>query len=171
MEPLHHDPRTKQQIKDMLYQFLYGPVQQQYQQQLNTIITQNSIACKSGYKAFLYKGVVYSMETVPPPRRLPRLVSSLIPAMDAYLKEVTQLNTQEVPFVVGYITQVLNSSNNFQDYLKVLPSVLHPPLEKMIASCPCRLQVLTEEAIQGLQEKNQKSIELLKKRVMTNLII
>ena len=31
MEPLQHDPRTKQQVKEALYQFLYGPVQKRYQ--------------------------------------------------------------------------------------------------------------------------------------------
>lgn len=168
---LQHDPRTKQQLKDMLYEFLYGPVQKQYEQILHGIITRNTVATKSGHKSFIYKGVVYNMDTAALPRKMNRLIPALVPDMNAYLAEVTRLNTQEVPYVVGFITQVLNSSNNFQDYLKVFPSVLHPILEKVIASCPCRHQKLTPDEIQAIHNKNQKSIDLMKQRVVTNLII
>ena len=171
MEPLQHDPRTKQQLKDLLYGFLYAPVQRQYQQTLHSIITRNTLATRSGHKSFIYKGVVYNMDQAAPPRKMTRLIPALVPEMNAYLAEVTRLNTQEVPYVVGYITQVLNASNNFQDYLQAFPSVLHPTLEKIIAPCPCRNQKLTPEEIQAIQAKNQKSIDLLKQRVVTNLII
>ena len=42
MEQLNHDPRTKQQIKDILYQHQYGPVQGQFKKRLDEIITKNS---------------------------------------------------------------------------------------------------------------------------------
>lgn len=170
-EHIQHDPRTKQQIKDMLYQFLYAPVQQQYQKQLHEIIVRNTLALKSKHKSFMYKGAMYSMESTPPPGKMNRLIPQLVSDMENYLVEVTRLNTQEVPYVMGYITQVLNASNNFQDYLKAFPSVLHPPIERMIASWPCRNQKLTEDDIQSLKEKNKRSIDLLKQRVVTNLII
>lgn len=171
MEPLQHDPCTKQQLKDLLYEFLYAPVHRQYQQTLHSIITRNTLATRSGHKSFIYKGVVYNMDQVAPPRKMTRLIPALVPEMNAYLAEVTRLNTQEVPYVVGYITQVLNASNNFQDYLQAFPSVLHPTLEKIIASCPYRNQKLTPEEIQAIQAKNQKAINLLKQRVVINLII
>ena len=171
MIELQHDPRTKQQLKDMLYEFLYGPVQKQYQQVLQGIILKNTQLLQAQHKSFIYKGVVYNMDTVALPRKMNRLTPALIPDMNAYLTEVTRLNTQEVPYVVGFITQVLNSSNNFQDYLQAFPSVLHPILEKVIASYPCRHQKLTPDEIRVIQSKNQKSIDLLKQRVVTNLII
>ena len=170
-EVLQHDPRTKQQLKDLFYEFLYAPVQRQYQQTLHGIIQRNTALIQASHRSFLYKGVVYTMETTPPPKRMNRLVPSLVPEMVSYLSEVTRLNTQEVPYVVGYITQVLNSSNNFQDYLQAFPPVLHPILEKVIASCSCHHQKLTPDEIQAIQNKNQKSINLLKQRVVTNLII
>lgn len=171
MIELHHDPKVKQQLKDMLYEFLYGPVQKQYQQVLQGIIRKNTQLLQTQHKSFIYKGVVYNMDTTALPRKMNRLTPALVPDMNAYLAEVTRLNTQEVPYVVGFITQVLNSSNNFQDYLQAFPSVLHPILEKVIASSPCRHQKLTLDEIQAIQSKNQKSIDLLKQRVVTNLII
>ena len=171
VEDLQHDPRTKQQIKDMLYAFLYDPVQKQYQQQLHSIIVRNTQAIHASHRFFMYKGVVYSMENSPSPRRMNRLIPSLYPEMDKYLSEVTQLNSKEVPYVLGFITQVLNASNHFPDYFKAFPSVLHSPLEKMVATYPCRNTQLSEEQIQSIQEKNKHSIELLKQRVVTNLII
>lgn len=170
-EPLQHDPRTKQIIKETLYDYLYSPVQKQYQAQLDQIILQNTLLIKSGHQSFHYKGVYYSKENTPPPRKMNRLYPSLVSVMDDYLQEIVQLNTREVPFVLGFITSVLNASNDFQDYLKVFPSVLHPPLEKLIASYPCRTQALTEKEIEKLQTKNSKPIDLIKQRLVTNLII
>ena len=168
---LQHDPRTKQQIKDALYEFLYAPVQQKYQQQLHVIIVKNTLLIKSDHKSLTYKGVFYSMESIPPPRKINRLDSSLVTDMDAYLAAITCLNTQEVPYVLGYINAVLNSSNNLQDYLRLFPKVLHGPIETMIANCPYRIEGLTESDVNSLVEKNKPYIDLLKQRVVTNLIL
>lgn len=168
---LQHDPRTKQQIKDALYEFLYAPVQKHYHQQLTSILTRNTLLNKSGHKSLVYKGELYSMENTPPPRKMNRLDPSLAPDMEAYLAAITRLNTQEVPYVLGYITQVLNASNSFQDYLRMFPKVLHGPIEQMIPNCPCRNDLMSESDVNGLVEKNKHSIDLLKQRVVTNLIL
>lgn len=171
MEPLQHDPRTKLQIKEALYEFLYGPVQKRYQEQLRQIIMQNTLLIKGSHASFIYKNVYYSEESTPSPRKMNRLHPSLIPAMEDYLEEVLHLNSQEMPHVIGFITQVLNASNDFEDYLKAFPSVLHPPLEKLIASCPYHNRKLTDKEIEKLQAKNTKQIDLIKQRLVTNLII
>ena len=171
MEPLQHDPRTKQQVKEALYQFLYGPVQKRYQQQLHQIIQQNTLLIKGSHASFIYKNVFYSNENTPPPRKMNRLHPSLVTAMEDYLKDVEVLNQQEIPYVIGFITQVLNASNDFEDYLKTFPPILHPPLEKLIASCPYHNRKLTDKEIERLQAKNTKPINLIKQRLVTNLII
>ena len=73
MEPLQHDPRTKQQVKEALYQFLYSPVQKRYQQQLRQLIQQNTLLIKSSHASFVYKNVFYSNENTPSPRKMNRL--------------------------------------------------------------------------------------------------
>ena len=171
MEPLQHDPRTKQLIKDSLYDFLYTPVQRQFKTRLDTIIIRNTLLGGYGHKSFNYKGVHYSCDTGAPPRKWNRLLPQLRDQMDGYLQDLNQLNDTELPFVLGFINQVLNSSNDLGDYLRLFPESVHQPIEKLIATCPCQAKQLSDEQVALLQEQNKKHIELIKKRMVTNLLI
>jgi hypothetical protein len=91
--------------------------------------------------------------------------------MDEHITEMVQLNTVELPYVVGFITSVLNASNAFEDYLKVFPSVLHAPIEQLAASCPCRACVLTTDTAQQIKDNNKEPISLIHKRMVMNLLI
>jgi len=170
MEPLQHDPRTKQAIKEMLYNYLYAPVEKHYKQQLDSIIKRNAVMNGFGHYSFVYKGEFYTADPNKPPRKSNKLDKTLYKAMDDYLYELKQLNEQELPFVLGFINQVLNSSNGLSDYLKVLPESVHYPLNKLIATCPCKECKLTEETVNELLAKNKTSIALMKKRMVINLI-
>jgi len=171
MEPLQYDPRTKQQIKDTLYEFLYSPVESQFKTRLDTLIIRNTLLGGYGHKSFHYKGVLYSCDADPNPRKWNRLLSELRPQMDEYLRDVQKLNDQELPYVLGYINRVLNASKFLGDHLKLLPECVHRPLEKIIATCPCQGEELTEEMTAELLQQNKASIELIKQRMVTNLII
>jgi hypothetical protein len=171
MEQLQHDPRTKQLIKDMLYDFLYVPVSNQFQRRLDVLIVKNTLLGGHSHKSFNYKGVLYSTDNGVPPRKANRLLPQLKPSMDEYLADLKQVNEQEVPFVIGFINQVLNSSNNLSDYLRILPESVHYPLEKLIARCPCRENKLNDDTVKQLREKNKASIDMMKARMVTNLII
>ena len=170
-EQLQHDPRTKSQIKDLLYAFLYTPVQQQFKQRLDTLITRNTVILGATHKSFIYKGTVYSCDSERMPRRMNRLSIQLIPDMDDYLADLKQLNDHELPFVLGFINQVLNASNDLHDYLRMLPQSVHQPIEQLIATCPCRAKHLTDEDVNAIQTKNQQSIALMKQRMVNNLLI
>ena len=104
------------------------------------------------------------------PRKMNRVSKLLQPVMDDYVNDLKQLNSYEIPYVLGFISQVLNSSNDLQDYLLVLPSSLHPPIEALIKTCPCRTKKLTQDQIHDLQIRNQVPISLMKQRQMMNLI-
>lgn len=170
-EPLRHDPRTKQQIKDALYLFLYQPVLDQFNKRLEAIILKNAGLLGSAWHVFSYKGETYALVDGQRPRKVDRLAKSLHGAMDAYLKEVKELNSQELPYVLGFIGQVLNSSNALQDYLKVFPPAVHLPIEQMIASCPCNTGKLSQNGIERLQSLNEVPIVLMKNRLVLNLLI
>lgn len=171
METLQHDPRTKQQIKDMLYAFLYEPVQRQFKQRLDTLIKRNTAINGASHLSFTYRGHLYTCDIAPPPRKLNRLNPQLVPDMDAYLADVKQLNDKEVPYVLGFINAVLNASNDLHDYLRVFPQSLHPPIQKLIDSCPCRTKKLTDAEVREMQAKHQQYIDLAKQRLVTNLLI
>jgi hypothetical protein len=170
-ERIKHDPRTKQQIKDALYERLYSPIEHRFQQRLREIIVSNTLASRSGHMSFSYKGVYYNVDKNPPPRIANRLHPSMQAEMDTYLKELNELNQKEIPYVVGYINRVLNSSNHLCDYYRLLPDSLHPPLAKLIGTCPCQGNGLTEEQVAAIQKANNESLELLKQRMVINLLI
>ena len=170
MEQLQHDPRTKQQIKDTLYAYLYLPVQNQFKTQLELLIIRNTLINGTGHKSFHYKGEYFCCDSNPPPRKWNRLDVHLRPAMNEYLAELKQLNEGELPFVMGFINQVLNASNNFGDYLQLLPDAVHPPIEQLMATCPCHARQLSNERVTELRDQNQLSIQLMKKRMVMNLI-
>ncbi len=168
---LQHDPKTKQQIKDALYEHLYGPALKKFKTRLDTLIVKNSVSLGNSETSFMYKGDIYQMDQTPLPRKMNRLIKILHPAMDEYLRELQKLNNYELPYVMGFINQVLNASNDPQDYLLILPQSLHYPVEKLIASCPCRNKKLTVEGIQDIQIRNQIPISLMKQRMVVNLLI
>lgn len=170
-DKLQHDPRTKQTIKDTLYHHLYGPVLQRFNDRLAQIVVRNAVMLGSAYHSFSYRGEKYTTGTGALPRRMDRLHKSLYPVMDEYLADLKALNDHEVPHVLGYLNQVLNSSNELHDYLKLLPASIHQPIEQLIATCPCRTASLSLESIQTLKERNQAAIDLVKYRLMINLLL
>ena len=169
-DQLQHDPRTKQAIKDMLYSFLYAPVQKQFKHKLDSIIQKNTILSGYSHSSFVYKGIMYANDTNAPPRKMNRLHQQMQVEMDEYLKDLKVLNETELPYVVGFITAVLNASNDLHDYLRVLPSAVHRPIEALIATCPCRTKKLSDFDVECMQKKNHKAITLMKERMVLNLI-
>ena len=169
-DPLQHDPRTKQQIKDLLYQSIYDPVEAKFKKRLEAIILKNTSLIASSHRSFIYKRKFYNIDDTPKPIKTNRLVVALAPVMDAYLNDLDELNNVELPFVVGFINQVLNSSNNFPDYLRLLPESMHHSLRNLMNTCPCHASSLSEDKINAILAKNQSSIELLKQRMVLNLI-
>ena len=168
---LQHDPRTKQQIKDALYTFIYTPVEKQLKHQLDTLIVKNTLMCGHSHKSFMYKNVLYNCDESPLPRKMNRLDTRLVPDMNDYLKELKQLNEKELPYVLGYINQVLNASNDLCDYLRLLPDAVHKPVQSLIDSCPYKGKKMPPEAVSFLLEKNQASIDMMRRRMVTNLLL
>lgn len=171
MESLQHDPRTKQQIKDVLYELLYRPIQKQLEGRLNQIIIKNTVQGSHTHKSFIYRNEIYNVDTAPLPRKMNRLLPQLQPEMDAYLRELKELNNSELPYVLGFINRVLNSSNELHDYLRVFPETIHGPIQHLINTCPCRARKLTEEQVNDLKANNQQAIDLLRQRMVINLLI
>lgn len=173
MKPeLKYDPRTKQNIKDTLHSYLYEPVIRKFRERLAAIITANSNALGSSHGSFIYRNEVYQLnEQEKLPRKMNRLIPQLHDQMDTYLREVNELNMHEIPYVMGFINQVLNSSDDLNDYLRVLPETMHRPLKELMDSCPCRTTKLSPETVEEMRTRNNHSIELMKRRLVTNLLL
>ena len=173
MDPLQYDPRTKQNIKDVIYGILYEPVQKEFRGRIEDLIRRNCLYGNFTHRSLIYKGVVYQslIEKTAAPIQKNRLVPQLRQEMDEYLEDLTELNEKELPRVLGYINQVLNSSEGLVDYLKLLPEAVHYPLERLIENCPCKGQELSAERIEALRLKNQESFDLMRTRMAHNLLL
>lgn len=170
-DPIQHDPRTKSQIKEAIYQQLYDPMSNIMSDRLKSIVIRNTAAGKFSHTSFRYKGEIYKWGSEPVPFRSNPLLPQFVGEMESYLKDLKEINEKEIPYVLGYINQVLNSSNSLHDYLRLLPDSVHHPIKHMVDSCPCKELNLTEEAVQSLQNKNQDAILMMKHRMALNLII
>lgn len=171
MDRLEHSADTKQRIKDLLFEYIYAPVQRQFATRLETLIVRNAVMGGYGHKHFSYKGEIYNCDTTSPPLKKNRLLAALRPEMDSYLADQHRINTEELPYVVGFLTQVLNSSCDIEDYFKVLPEAIHEPLRKLQATCPCRTSHLTPDRLEQIRLGSGHPIQLIKERLVQNLLI
>lgn len=170
---LTYDPRTKQLIKDKIYAHLYEPTKQQFMKRLKGIVQQNATLHQNAQVAFRYNGEVYFDQEYKPPFAQPinQLHPSLHSLMDEYLKDLDKLNSEELPYVLNYITQVLNSSDHLPDYFKLFPSSVHSVIQELIDNCVCRADAITPERAEAIKSKNTVPIELMKQRMVLNLLI
>lgn len=171
-DELVYDPRTKDVIKNEIYQFLYSPVDKEFAKRLKTIIVKNSLLHGNDQDWVSYKGEYYSASSDSMrPRPINRLKPELKPHMDEYLADVQRINNEEMPYVLGFITQVLNSSNSIQDYFKIFPESTHKPIRELVKRCGCRKESLEDDQVAKIQRRNEIPIELMKKRMVLNLLI
>lgn len=169
---LQFDARTKAQIKESLVEFLYSPVEQHFKRRLDTIIIRNTILGGYAEKTFHYKGQQYHCEEGRlAPRAWNKLDPSLKADMDEYLQDVKHIDEREMPFITGFINKVLNSSNAFGDYLRLLPDSAHQALREFMQTCPCQTKTLSDARIEEILEQNKEPIAMMKTRMVTNLLL
>lgn len=167
-----YNPRIKEQIRSTLYDYLYAPVDRKLRTRIKEIVIANSQALASSQTGFSYRNEWYTLEPDKPlPRRKDRLVPQLREQMEAYLAEKAELTDHEMPYVMGFIVATLNASDDMRDYLLVFPSPLHPPLKKLGDTGLTSETRLSPDAIAQLQDRNAVSIELVKSRLVTNLLL
>ena len=166
---LQNDPRTKQMIKDMLYSHIYDPVEYRLHEKLKLIMGKNRLLNHHDMDYFSYKAKVYSLDNTLI-RSAPKLDPSLHAEMQEYLKELNELNRVEIPYVLNFINQALNASNDLRDYLKILPECLHRPIQELIDAYDCHTERLTSEEAEAFKERNHQSILMVKKRLLLNVV-
>lgn len=166
---VQNDPRTKQMIKDMLYNHIYDPVEYRLHEKLKLIMGKNRLLNHHDMDYFSYKAKVYSLDGTLI-RSAPKLDQSLHGEMQEYLKELNELNRFEIPYVLNFINQALNASNDLRDYLKILPECLHQPIQELIDAHECRTERLSAEEVEAFKEHNAKPILMVKKRLLLNVV-
>jgi len=161
----------KSRVTDAIYQYLYTPAMTQLSKQLDILIIKNTISCGYSHKSFMYNNEFYSCDTNSPPRKINRLAPKLYPEMLKYLQDVSQLSKEELPIVMGYVNQILNSSNDPDDYTYLLPDALHNLIYKLIPKYLGKTEGLLSTTTIALRNKNQVALDMIKQRMVLNLII
>ena len=174
MEPtVIANPRMKGAIKDALIQFLYEPVERAFKRQLDEIIVANTLAGKHSLKTFHYKGIQYTSEPGLAPRQWNKLQPQFKTRMDEYLAEVKDIDERERPIIFGFINQVLNSSNHFADYYALFPDSAHQPIRalKLETDVMYQYSLMAKDKMDQILKQNQTAIDLMKARMVTNLLL
>lgn len=168
MDPLQHDPKAKTQLRDAIYDFLYGPVMEKFQERLRKIVADNCRLTSYPHPSFIYRGVFHNLDTRIPTGKKNKLHPSLKDEMEEYLKDLREINEKEIPYVLGSITKVLNASDGLEDYLDMFPDMLHPLITDLIQTCPCRKRRLSPEKKEELVNSTQ--LNLIKHRIFANIV-
>lgn len=165
------DPRRlKKQMADWLLAILYSPYFARRQNTLDSLINRNMQLQESPYQCFTYKGEYFGpLYSKPIPR--PKLHPELHPEMAAYIEERARVDAEEVPFINNYITKVLNSSPSFNDWLKLLPDCMKAPVYELLANEQSQPDQLTDEQVAQILAEYDVSIQKMKQRMATNLIL
>lgn len=170
MEQLRLDARTKQEIKESIREYLYAHPERMSVRKLDSLVIKNCLACGYREQQFHYRGRLYVSSGARPVRSWNPLSNKLFDEMNSYLEEIQEYEMEEA-YIMGSVTQILNSSNSIPDYFRVFPECLHPPIQRFLNSCPCKSKTLTDEQVQNLIHKNKLNIDQMQVRMITNLLI
>ena len=163
-----HNALINYSIRARINDSLYLPVDQDFKKRLKTIAEQNCRLLGVSHLSFSYKGVVFNADHTFPSRYSTRLHSSLYGAMSEYLHEKEQIDTYEKPIVLGGINHLLNSTNNIEDVLMVLPDSLHSDLG--VCFRDTTKARLNQKKLEKLKETLKPAITLMKERMALNLL-
>lgn len=164
------NPHLKQDILSMISEHIYSGPYQRLNKRLEEIITKNTAMIGSGDLVLSYKGECYSCQGV---RRTELKTNRLLPALRSYMDEWIADHSkliEENRLVNTFLASVLNTSNNVSDYLRILPDCIHPALQPYARHSNVQ-PPLTEEQVEAIKAKNQKAVDLIKQRLLLNLIV
>lgn len=161
--------QIRTQLRDAFLQWLYKPMLEQLQQQIVAIIKENAAIQWLPHYSFMYKGQLWAIQTQAP-RKSQKLHDSLIGRMEAYLQERRELEQEQSQCLAG-ILRILNAIKDPRDCLRILPETLHQPLVPLLAEYPDAPSLLPEDSILQLREDNAPYINIMKQRLVLNLLI
>ena len=159
---------SKQFVKNGMYDLLYEPYLDHASRRLQRIVVRNTAITGKRHMSLIHKGILYNFDTEAPPRLSNRLCPDLKREIDEHLADVHQVINNESRYVMGFITAALNKSNSKQDWFKLLPICLHPTLRTIpVIELPEEIDIAD---FQGFLSDNEKPIQLIRQRLVTNLL-
>lgn len=170
MATIKHHPLAKANVKMDLLKAVYGPGEKEFTKAIQGIIEQNSRRQGIYASSFCYRGVSY-----PSGKQYPRSPYSLHPdfwaTVDDLIKQRDDLEIYEKPLVSAFVTNVLNSSDYWEDFLKVLPESLHQFIHERRFLFNSQVPTLDDAQVQLILARHAKGAQLLRTRLVWNLLL
>ena len=166
-------PRAKTNLQTAMMQFIFDPFMKYWNRRVDKIIEKHVLLCSSTQYGFSYKGEDFTGSNKrllhPPIQRLDR---SLYSDMDALLREREVIILYEQPLVNSVLCALMNLSNNPWDYFQILPKELHPAWEHFKTNMPTSYESeVTDSIISAFQTKHEAVFDVVRIRMVTNLIL
>ena len=161
---------AKYNLKNALLQKLYVPSNKEFLKACEEILLQNNTLKGVYSSSFTYRGTNYPNLHKTGPRSYYTLHPCLEEKFVKILHPYDEIQQFERPLVAGFIIHVLNSSDCWEDYLKVFPETLHPLIEEWRFHFKWKIPTLTEVAIADILDKHSKGLQLLRARLVWNLL-
>jgi hypothetical protein len=169
---LRLNPQIKQHIKNALQDAMYAATNRRFDATLKSILVDNTLAGRFVHESFSYKGQYYSFELTVPRFKNQRLLPELHGRMDEYLAEKQKLEYYEQPYVFGFFTKMLNTSNSLLDYYALLPACMHPVLQGMNLHIDSVFpRELSDEQVEEFKLTHADWLMKLKMRMVLDLVI
>ena len=166
-------PKAKTNLQTAMMSFIFDPFMKYWNRRVDKIIEKHVLLCSSTQYGFSYKGEDFTgsgKQLLRPP--VQRLHKSLTVDMDALLRERETVSLYEEPLVKSVLCALMNLSNNPWDYFQILPKELHPAWEHFKAKMPTGYESeVTESIISAFQTKHEAAFDVVRIRMVTNLIL
>jgi len=166
------EPRLRSVLQSLLLDGIYAPIKAVFAKRLSQI-TDNNVAISQTFDiSFMYKGIYYTQyPDLRQPRIKPRLVPELYERMDEYLADLQEITGYEKAIVSGYLSAAVTAAKYPEDLLVLLPESIQYPLQEYLEGYPDNASKISPEAVSELQTRHSKAIELMKQRLVLNLLI
>lgn len=164
------DPRAKITIREAILTYLYAPTVLQRTRRLEELAIKNALVGGFSHKSFVYRGEVYNADTTHPPLRRIQLLPEFRPLIDEWLADKAEIEAHEEPMISGMLSRILTSCFDARDVVKILPDTFAQPVrEHMMALVSDKR--LSSDKIEALRAENEHPIQLMRERMVLNLLL
>lgn len=171
----HFDPEvtlSKIQFQIGVMEFIYAKSNHQIQAKVNQMVDLHCIRYPGESQAFQYKGEVYwrkPQATVIRGKRVKLLHQEQYPDMDSCLRERALIEAEQ-PIVRTFISCAASKAWTKDQLYLLLPECLHSVIQQTEYPNLKPHGELSAEEGMAFQEANSKVIQLIKQRLILNLI-
>lgn len=162
---------TNWTLRNEIQEFMYSKVTHHISEKIQEIAEENGALTGSNSTTFAYRGEVYNSVIT---NRTYVKPEELHPSLRARMDTILSLQEdarRERDYTMNFITKVLNKSRSHEDYLAILPDCIHKPILGFLDQLEAMPRMLDGDDIKDLMRFNQKSYDLIKKRMLANMLL